>query len=105
MPSASHELRRIRQELWNEDPHCHWCGVLTKIDHEGRATLDPDDATLDHIYHRGHEARKVDMPKQKEDVVLACSHCNNKRGTAWEYGCRFDPSIEGKIDYNSPWKD
>lgn len=67
-----------RHNLWKEDPHCHWCGVLTKF--EGAKKDDPAKATKDHL--------KEDRPYQggfkynirTTQTVLACQRCNQERG-------------------------
>lgn len=105
MSSASHELRALRLKLWIENPRCHWRGVDTNIEHSA-PTLHPADATLDHIYHRGDPRRRVNLPKGEADVVLACSHCNNRRACAFQNGVRFDPYyLPGKVDWNRKWVD
>jgi hypothetical protein len=88
MPSNK-RLRRRLQRLWEEDPHCHWCGKLTYM-----VLYPPGEefmlkkqtsqmATIDHIYSRLHPKR-LEAPRgeRHEDLsrtVLACFQCNQER--------------------------
>lgn len=75
MPSSSKKRRR-RKKLWLENPHCHWCGILTVlIDNGNGLKKHPDNmATIDHVKSR------YDKTRRKNNVwVLACRKCNQKR--------------------------
>lgn len=68
-------MGRRRRKLWEANPQCHWCGVLTVID--GRCnSRNPTRATLDHLRSRLDPKRGTDFD---ESTVLACWKCNNER--------------------------
>lgn len=56
-----------RLKLWNEDPRCRNCGVVTVL--EGH-NID-NKATIQHIYDRFHYLRA------KSKVTLFCHKCND----------------------------
>lgn len=74
------DKKRRRRELWEQDPHCHWCGVETKLYHKfSGGRTEPDQATLDHLYTRLDPLRyRHDHARQV--FVLACYKCNWERG-------------------------
>lgn len=78
-------LRRKRDKLFAENPHCHWCGTLTALPAEvERAVkeLRAKMATIDHLRARHHPGR-TEPPKNNEvRLVLACWTCNNERDKA-----------------------
>lgn len=66
-----------RLKLWEEDPHCHWCGCLTVWPNGHRQK--PTTATLDHLRDRYDPQRGSDKSLA---TVLACYACNQARGRA-----------------------
>jgi hypothetical protein len=100
------KTRELRRKLWLEDPHCHWCGIITRwLSPEG-GKLPEDAATIDHLYTR------YEMEKRKEmgnPCVLACNKCNHDLGeqaTAaqpieelWRRAGQYDRMLlEGRIN-------
>lgn len=72
-------LKRRRRELFEADPTCHWCGIVT-VWRDNPALPPPDDtATLDHLYCRSHPLRRVPHDGSYPRYVLACYKCNNER--------------------------
>jgi hypothetical protein len=77
--------RRTKKEvmaMYNVDPHCHWCGRLMKFYEIKKGEKIPDDqCTVDHLYHVLNPIRQAYKKKHTPSpVVLACLHCNEKRG-------------------------
>lgn len=68
--------KEIRKLLFDLDPHCYWCGCLTKWIDKNGGTFPMDAATIDHVYSKytQEERRATGNPK-----VLACWKCNNER--------------------------
>jgi hypothetical protein len=74
--------RTVKLKLWNENPHCHWCGKLTVLTNLAKIgnNPDPDMATVDHIVSRYSYYRWVRKSRNEEQrKVLACYDCNQKR--------------------------
>jgi hypothetical protein len=67
-----------RYNLWQEDPHCYWCGQTTVLPHPGLPQDLPTMATVDHLYSRFHPARHQ-LPRRDDYTVLACQACNRAR--------------------------
>jgi hypothetical protein len=68
-----------RERLHARDPHCYWCGRLTRVI---APCTSPDLATLEHLRSR-FNPRRVNMdgtPASHGIIVLACYQCNNERG-------------------------
>ena len=90
----SHTIRRRREYLWKQNPHCHWCGrktippeeVTVKLVKHGAVfakeiRYEPLMATLDHLNSRFVELLGEPLAGNIRDTtVLACRECNNKRG-------------------------
>jgi hypothetical protein len=78
MKHANKKKRRL--ELFEKDPHCHWCGREVVLVHQmrGGATL-PNQATLEHLFDRLNPLR-FDIRYAGERYVLACYECNWRRG-------------------------
>lgn len=77
--------RKRRQILFDRDPHCHWCGVLTvwysqPTKHE---EMPNNAATLDHLYSRFNPERITPIDNV-ERTVLACLECNRRRSVEEE---------------------
>lgn len=73
------QLRRF----WDENPNCHWCGVLTIImpQHLKKHGPVPDNAaTIDHLFSRLDPRRFRSHMTMERRHVLACRKCNNQRG-------------------------
>ena len=75
-------VRKRKLALFNKDPHCHWCGCLTTIDHPANIKGHPPKnmATVDHLVSRYNLSRWEKPPTNEERTVLACFECNQKRG-------------------------
>jgi hypothetical protein len=70
--------RKRVTNLWNKDPHCHWCGISTKRIALNQVRIQNDSATFDHLYHKSDPIRKTN--KGRTAGVLSCYACNQKRG-------------------------
>lgn len=68
-----------RERLWNKDPRCFWCGVVTKPTNKHGGKQENDMATLDHVYSRLDPKRKQNLNLEVK-TVLSCYLCNQKRG-------------------------
>lgn len=74
-------LRRLRERLWLENPHCHYCGCKTVwYTGSGGADRPNNAATLDHVIPRTNPLRHSLPFYPKELLVLCCNKCNNERG-------------------------
>lgn len=66
--------KTMRFLVERDGPECHWCGVVT-VTFDPGAGRQPNARTVEHLLPRvqggGHE---------RENLVLACSRCNNSRG-------------------------
>ena len=73
---SSPKLRRRRDRLMAQDPHCHWCGceVIYFKPALGQS-LPAHFATLDHLNDRIEEAPRP----IRGVIVLACKACNEAR--------------------------
>jgi hypothetical protein len=67
--------RKRKENLWKRDPHCHWCGRLTRTEGEQNNDL----ATVDHLRTKYDPSRWLRGDGQDERTVLACYACNNER--------------------------
>lgn len=72
---------KIRNKLWKEDPHCHWCRCLTIPPPPGKnlGRQADDTATLDHLYSKWELRDNPDL-KLAQKTFLACAKCNAERG-------------------------
>lgn len=78
------------KEMHKEYPHCHWCGVETRVDRPGRLQYGGirmkgnQQATRDHIFHKElhTDLRAADKKRNggRSSCVLSCYECNSKRG-------------------------
>jgi 5-methylcytosine-specific restriction endonuclease McrA len=72
--------KKRKLKLFALNPHCHWCGKLTRLYKHNQHKKTPlDAATLDHLRSRYNPERLIPSP-DKEQTVLACWECNHKRG-------------------------
>lgn len=78
MTMSNHKLK---VQLFNEDPRCHWCKRVTKLICEKALTgeADPLMATIDHVVSRYHLHRWVKRKAGQKRKVLACYECNHNR--------------------------
>lgn len=69
-----------RAKLFQENPHCYWCGRLTQLVTRERGQRPPADmATIDHLRPRSDPTRReIPRPGEKR-LVNACYECNNRR--------------------------
>jgi len=91
--------------MFKENPHCHYCGVLTEMPEAGVGDQkhNPKCATIDHIYSKIDLRRWVGGKQNEERYVLACQSCNNGRQIKesehipsfekWARGCGFKPTL------------
>lgn len=74
-------IRKIRNRLYVQNPHCFWCGCLT-VPPQPKGTVNrtypENEASLDHLYERNHPFRRQ-TTKHLQRYVLACRLCNSKR--------------------------
>ena len=71
-------VQRARDRLFEADPRCHWCSVITL--HPSVAAGNPNMATLDHIRPR-RECVSFEQYSAPANHVLACFECNALRDT------------------------
>lgn len=64
-----------RERLFTINPRCHWCGVVTVPGKGGGERL----TTLDHIKGFHECGRNIAEWDAKENKVIACYACNNRR--------------------------
>lgn len=83
MLSKSAKMRRKRERMWNQNPHCHWCNCLTelppRVGNPCRVMKKDSMATLDHLRCRLRDDRQEPTRNQEVRIVLSCWKCNNKR--------------------------
>lgn len=63
--------------LWEQDPHCYWCGRLTQLTNCPNGIIPPDAATVDHLFSRFNPERWMDDNNLRR--VLSCYKCNHDR--------------------------
>lgn len=83
------KLRKQRTRLWEEDPHCRNCGVLTILPHDvpgyqpESKFVSPDNmATIQHVYSRlNPERRQINGTRGNQPEprhLLWCFKCNQE---------------------------
>ena len=84
-------LGKQRKRLWEKDPHCHWCGRLTRLLDLGcQGSHQPDDmATIDHLNSRFSKDRHAPCNGEIRRVI-ACYRCNHDRGAEEQAGIPVD---------------
>jgi len=85
----SQTSQRVR--LFNEDPHCFWCGCITTLNTTNPRL--PTLATVEHLYSRQHPARR----DKKHLKVLACFSCNQRRNNCEHKGIPFTPKLPERL--------
>ncbi len=77
---SSKRLRKRKERLWKENPHCRNCGDLTILPEKYKATeKQPDNlATIQHFHHKYHPDRHKPNPTGEVRTDLWCYKCNNK---------------------------
>jgi hypothetical protein len=78
MPGSG-KLKKQLLKMWNENPHCHWCGRMTTLEGRDENKLNPETATLDHLYSRLDPRRKEVNRTMEKRRLLACYECNQRR--------------------------
>jgi 5-methylcytosine-specific restriction endonuclease McrA len=72
---TSKSIKKKRKVLWEADPHCCYCGVVTvpveELDIKPGDPTPMNMATLDHVFSINHPFR------DREIHVLACHECNS----------------------------
>ena len=73
--------RKLKIELHQKDPHCHWCKRLTILTDESdhHKGLPLNAATIDHLVSRLNVHRWVKKKAGQRRKVLACYECNQRR--------------------------
>jgi hypothetical protein len=76
-------IRKRRNKLFQEDPHCHWCGrelILPEECKQDKQNWQPDNmATIDHLRSRFSINRQEPNHTKETRLVLACYRCNEVR--------------------------
>ena len=77
MGTSSKRMKAIREKLWENGPHCHWCGVLTMWPRSFAPgeRIPNETASVDHLYTKLNPLREV----YPDEFVLACVGCNSSR--------------------------
>lgn len=80
MTMSNHKLKI---QLFEEDPRCHWCQRITKLICSAALSgeADPLMATIDHVVSRYHLHRWIKRKRGQKRKVLACYQCNHGRST------------------------
>ncbi len=95
--------RKNKEKLWHENPHCHWCGVLTVLDcrREWRKPASPPEnlATLDHLFSRYHIERWKRFNGQRKRV-LSCLKCNHERARQEDLSMSREELIKRSYGYS-----
>ena len=73
--------RKEKQEIYDKNPHCFWCGIKMNFHSHINGVPIPDDAvTVDHLYPlsdlRRQWYKKHHIPSP---IILSCYKCNHKR--------------------------
>lgn len=81
LKSCTHmSYAKTRNRMWKQNPHCHWCGILTLSPLPGKESVTySDTATLDHLYSKWELRENPDLLSQ-QTTVIACAKCNADRG-------------------------
>ena len=79
--SRSKRLRRQRERMWKENPHCHWCGIETVlIPYGAKVKQENNAATIDHLRDKYNPEKRQEPNLNNETRrVLACFSCNVRR--------------------------
>lgn len=73
--------RTVKINMWEKNPHCHWCGIPTVLTNLPHGILPNNAATIDHLYSRYTLKRWVHRDGRTEpSKVLSCYKCNHDRG-------------------------
>ena len=89
-------ILKMRLRLFRANPHCFWCGQLTRYG----AVRDPRQTTVDHLYSRLHPERASRYREQKGVLhVLACAACNNERGVCEQQQRPFIPKLKERLTF------
>lgn len=82
----------LRWRMWKEDPHCRKCGRLTKYKWKFR---EPDVATIEHVYPKGHPLRATHVHVQ----ILYCYDCNKKADWFFHQTGQLYSEFEGTLEW------
>ncbi|HEV2566402.1 MAG TPA: HNH endonuclease [Microvirga sp.] len=72
---AAQRIRLFNDIFARDGGRCVYCGIPARRPGRGVKRA-PDLATLDHVL-----PRSLGGPLDRDNIVLACSACNNERGT------------------------
>lgn len=79
----------LRDQMWERNPHCHWCGIETVRPPKGNMPKGEPDmrmATLDHLRSRRWSGNGKRTRDEQLASVLACYRCNFQRNNAEQKG-------------------
>jgi 5-methylcytosine-specific restriction endonuclease McrA len=65
--------------MWQENPHCYYCGVLTIWVTRSGGKAKSNEATIEHLRSRYHKDRREPAGKNERRLVLACYKCNHEK--------------------------
>jgi hypothetical protein len=77
--SETGRIKLSRRRLWEQNPHCHWCGTETVLIDQDGGFFPHNAATVDHLRSRLDSSRSEPNPQREQRRVLACWRCNNER--------------------------
>lgn len=93
MISKTERLKRRRKALWQKNPRCFWCRVVTVLPPEdagqNRKEYSDNEATIEHLRFRLDPTRQEPNPNNHPRTVLACRRCNNEHN-------RMEEMLAGK---------
>jgi 5-methylcytosine-specific restriction endonuclease McrA len=72
---AAQRIRLFNDVFARDEGRCVYCGIPARRPGRGVKRA-PDLATLDHVVPKSFGG-----PLNRDNIVLACSACNNERGT------------------------
>jgi 5-methylcytosine-specific restriction endonuclease McrA len=79
---AAQRIKLFNDIFARDEGRCVYCGIPARRPGRGVKRA-PDLATLDHVVPRSFGG-----PLNRDNIVLACSACNNERGTMDAQGFR-----------------
>lgn len=68
--------RKYKIQLWEKDPHCHYCGKPTVLTNIPGGIIPPNAATVEHLLSRYNPKRWTRRKPGEVRKVLSCWECN-----------------------------
>lgn len=65
-------LRDIKRDMWNKNPHCQNCGIETRFNKENLYPIPDDIVTIQHTED------KLSPLRHKTKLLLFCRKCNDE---------------------------